>query len=487
MAAFQSRLRRAGRPVHRRRGGGDGGARRRRLPGHPGRSAACRATPSRCASGCATASPPSPGPGAAASGAIVALGLGVLVVLAMSLVERRLTRQLAAGAARERAERLPGRHPAGPVAGRRAAPPAGGAPGIESVPVVMARVSAIDGVPPRSCTEDAAARKDGERNGERGGSGGPPLGAHPRAAPHLHAGAAEGQQDRRGRPVERSRPRRGQPRAGVRGRHRRPAWARRSASTSRACRSTSRSPACARSNWQTFGINFFLVVEPGVLESRAPAAAGGGPPAARRRAAGAGPAGGRATRTSPCCASARSWRRSSRCCAGSASASASSAASRWWPASPSWPARSAPARPAAGREVALLKTLGMTRRGVAATFAVEYALIGLVAGIDRRPRRHRARLGGRHPRLRDPLGIRPSHRSPSRSPAASLLAVLAGLAASLPRPGAAADRGAAGGVERTQGTQRTKRTRKDETPSLPAGPLCPLDDVSKVWRLTARR
>jgi putative ABC transport system permease protein len=33
-----------------------------------------------------------------------------------------------------------------------------------------------------------------------------------------------------------------------------------------------------------------------------------------------------------------------------------------------------------GREVALLKTLGMTRRGVAATFAVEYALVGLVAG-----------------------------------------------------------------------------------------------------------
>ncbi len=34
-----------------------------------------------------------------------------------------------------------------------------------------------------------------------------------------------------------------------------------------------------------------------------------------------------------------------------------------------------------GREVALLKTLGMTRRGVAATFAVEYALVGLVAGV----------------------------------------------------------------------------------------------------------
>ncbi|HWM94414.1 MAG TPA: FtsX-like permease family protein [Thermoanaerobaculia bacterium] len=34
-----------------------------------------------------------------------------------------------------------------------------------------------------------------------------------------------------------------------------------------------------------------------------------------------------------------------------------------------------------GREVALLKTLGMTRKGVAGAFAVEYALIGLVAGI----------------------------------------------------------------------------------------------------------
>ncbi len=34
-----------------------------------------------------------------------------------------------------------------------------------------------------------------------------------------------------------------------------------------------------------------------------------------------------------------------------------------------------------GREVALLKTLGMTRRGVVGAFAVEYALIGLVAGL----------------------------------------------------------------------------------------------------------
>jgi putative ABC transport system permease protein len=34
-----------------------------------------------------------------------------------------------------------------------------------------------------------------------------------------------------------------------------------------------------------------------------------------------------------------------------------------------------------GREVALLKTIGMTRRQVAGLFAVEYALIGLVAAV----------------------------------------------------------------------------------------------------------
>lgn len=34
-----------------------------------------------------------------------------------------------------------------------------------------------------------------------------------------------------------------------------------------------------------------------------------------------------------------------------------------------------------GREVALLKTLGMTRRGVAAVYSVEYALVGLTAGV----------------------------------------------------------------------------------------------------------
>ncbi len=34
-----------------------------------------------------------------------------------------------------------------------------------------------------------------------------------------------------------------------------------------------------------------------------------------------------------------------------------------------------------GREVALLKTLGLTRAGVVRVFAVEYALLGVVAGV----------------------------------------------------------------------------------------------------------
>ena len=78
------------------------------------RAAAARAA---AASRCATASPRSAGPGAATVGAIVALGLGVLVVLGMSLVERRLSRGAGRRAPGRRAERLPGRHPARPVAG----------------------------------------------------------------------------------------------------------------------------------------------------------------------------------------------------------------------------------------------------------------------------------------------------------------------------------------------------------------------------------
>jgi putative ABC transport system permease protein len=132
-------------------------------------------------------------------------------------------------------------------------------------------------------------------------------------------------------------------------------------------------------NWQTFGINFFLVVEPGVLES-----------APQQRLAVARLPNGGEQRVQDLLAASypnvtflrireilekvlKVLRRISlgirflggfTVVAGIAIlAGAVSAGS----------ARR-------GREVALLKTLGMTRRGVAATFAVEYALVGLVAG-----------------------------------------------------------------------------------------------------------
>ncbi len=134
-------------------------------------------------------------------------------------------------------------------------------------------------------------------------------------------------------------------------------------------------------NWETFGINFFLVVEPGVLEEA--------PQFAARRARGCRRAASSETQDRlaagyPNVTLLRiaQYPRAHRfaCCAASAPgvrflggftvlagiailAGAVSAGS----------ARR-------GREVALLKTLGMTRRGVAAVFAVEYALIGIVAG-----------------------------------------------------------------------------------------------------------
>ncbi len=154
-------------------------------------------------------------PGAAASGAIVALGLGVLVVLGMSLVERRVTAQLAKELPEQRAERLPDRHPAHPVAGGGDAPAPAGGPGD--------RIGAGGDGPPLGDRRRPrrAAPAEGGGAGRRAAAGGPgggrrrpppgALGAHPRAAAHLHEGAAEGQQDRRRLPVERRRPPRGQP------------------------------------------------------------------------------------------------------------------------------------------------------------------------------------------------------------------------------------------------------------------------------------
>ncbi|HYL06272.1 MAG TPA: FtsX-like permease family protein, partial [Thermoanaerobaculia bacterium] len=99
-------------------------------------------------------------PGAATFGAIVALGLGVLVVLAMSLVQRRL--------AQEFARQLPKDAPSAFLIdiqpdqwpGVRALLERAGAIRIESVPVVTSRLTAIDGV----SVDGLTARRPKDRN-----------------------------------------------------------------------------------------------------------------------------------------------------------------------------------------------------------------------------------------------------------------------------------------------------------------------------------
>jgi putative ABC transport system permease protein len=319
-------------------------------------------------------------PGAAASGAIVALGLGVLVVLGMSLVERRITSQLE--------KELPANAPSAFLVDIQPAQWPGverllhqaGGQGIESVPVVMARVSAIDGVSTEALQERSAPpeRKDGERGGrERDGGRRWALTREQRLTymaqlpkdNKIVAGALWSD----------------------------PVHAEVSLEQEYASDIGARLGSTIRFNiqgvpldlkvtslrtvnWQTFGINFFLVVEPGVLES-APQ---------QRLAVARLPRGGEQRVQDLLAASypnvtflrireilekvLKVLRRISlgirflggfTVVAGIAIlAGAVSAGS----------ARR-------GREVALLKTLGMTRRGVAATFAVEYALVGLVAGV----------------------------------------------------------------------------------------------------------
>lgn len=99
-------------------------------------------------------------PGAATAGAIVALGLGVLVVLGMSLVQTGLSQELNRSLPR-----------ASPTAflidiqpdqwsGVRRLLAANGASGVDSVPVVTARLSSIDGRPVRDLATARSERSD---------------------------------------------------------------------------------------------------------------------------------------------------------------------------------------------------------------------------------------------------------------------------------------------------------------------------------------
>lgn len=305
-------------------------------------------------------------PGAATFGAIVALGLGVLVVMAMSLVQRRL--------AGEFARQLPTDAPSAFLIdiqpdqwpGVRGLLERAGATRIESVPVVPSRLTAIDGV----SVDDLTAHRPKDRNRRwmltreqrltymrtlppdnvvvAGALWSDP--ARPEVSVEesfaedlkLHLGTVL-RFDVEGVPIDLV------------------------------------VTSIRKVNWRSFGINFSLVVEPGVLD-QAPQ---------QRFAAVRLPPGGEQRMQDLLAASypnvtvlrirellekvGKVLNRISlgvrflggfTVLAGIAIlAGAISAGS----------ARRS-------HEVALLKTLGMTRRGVVSHFAVEYALIGLVAG-----------------------------------------------------------------------------------------------------------
>ena len=305
-------------------------------------------------------------PGASTTGAIVGLGLGVLVVLGMSQVERQLAAQIDRELPRDAPTAFLVDIQPDQWAGVQALLAEAGATGVDSVPVVMARLAAVDG----AAVETLAQQTTGERDRRwalmreqrltyletlppdntivEGALWSDPQ----RAEVSLEAdfardiGARLGSLlrfDVQGVPIE-------------------------VAVTS-----------LRTVKWETFGINFFLVVEPGVLDeapqfrlavARLPK---GGEQMAQDRLADSYPNVTMLQTRNILERVASVLRRIGSgvrflggftVLAGIAIlAGAVSAGS----------ARR-------GREVALLKTLGMTRPGVAAVFATEYALVGAVAG-----------------------------------------------------------------------------------------------------------
>ncbi|HEX9945286.1 MAG TPA: FtsX-like permease family protein [Thermoanaerobaculia bacterium] len=305
-------------------------------------------------------------PGAAAGGAIVALGLGVLVVLAMSLVERRLASQLAAEFPQNAPSAFlidiqPHQWPGVERLLRSAR-----AEDVKSVPVVMARLTAIDGVRAENLVNRA-----GGNGGRRWALTREQRLTYMQDLPadnRVVEGALWKDPARAEVSVE-------QEFAGDIGVRLGSTLTFNVQGVPLELTVTSLRTV----DWGTFSINFFLVVEPGVLEA-APQ---------QRLAVARLPRGGEQRMQDLLAAQypnvtvlrireilekvLKVLRRISlgiRFLGGFtvvagiailAGAISASSARR-------------------GREVALLKTLGMTRRGVAATFAVEYALIGLVAG-----------------------------------------------------------------------------------------------------------
>ena len=308
----------------------------------------------------------------------------------------------------------------------------------------MARISALDGRPVRELVEEPAAahatRRDRqppragaqERSRRRPRARGPqPLGAHPRAAPDLARAAAGRQPDRRRR---RSGAIRTRAEVSVEEEFARDLGL---GVGSKIVFDVQGVPvelavtSLRRVRWESFGINFFLVVEPGVARPGAAAADRRGAPAGGRRGRSSRTRSPPRTRTSRSSRSARCSRRWWRCSSGSGSASASSAASPSPPAPRSSPARSRRAPRAAAAKSRSRRALGMTRGQVAALFAVEYGARRSRRRRDRRRRGHGARVrrcSSAAWRCRGALELRPARSSPSSRP--PLVAVVAGLAAS---------------------------------------------------------
>ena len=307
-------------------------------------------------------------PGAGTVGAVVALGLGVLVVVAMALVERQLGAELSAELPEDAPtvfliDVQPGQWP-----GVQEELEAAGALEIDSVPVVMARLAAIDG------------RAVGELVAERGEAKGEARWALTReqrltyldelpADNRIVAGALWDLPDRPEVSVEEEFAR--DLGVGV---------------GSRITFDVQGVPlelwvsSLRAVDWRSFGINFFLVVEPGVLD---------GAPQQRVAAALLPP--GREQGLQDRLAAAypnvtvlrlreildkiaavlRRIGQAVRLLGGFTVAAGAAILA----------GTAAAGAARRGREAALLKTLGLTRAGVAGLFAAEHAAVGALAGL----------------------------------------------------------------------------------------------------------
>lgn len=306
-------------------------------------------------------------PGGGTIPAAAALGLGLLVVTALALVERQLVSELSADLPKDAPTAFmvdiqPPQWPGVESLLRTA-----GAERIDSVPVVMARIAAIDGVTVESLKD--GAEKGSDRRWALTREQRLTYGATLPADNRIVEGELWSDPARAEVTVEQEFARELGLRVGSVIRFDIQGVPIELAVTS-----------IRTVDWRTFGINFFLVAEPGVLED-APQ---------MRIAAARLPSGGEQRVQDALAANYsnvtllqirdildRLRRILERLAVGVralgsftvlagvailAGAVAANAARR-------------------GREVALLKTLGMTRRGVVAAFATEQALVGLVAGV----------------------------------------------------------------------------------------------------------